>query len=73
MTAKFSSLRWASFGKRVRNTVIFAPLESESLEVCAAGHGIVGRSSQWANGKIIKEAFQGTPVLMTSVVSFHYP
>ena len=57
MTAKFSSLRWASFGKRVRNTVIFAPLESESLEVCAAGHGIVGRSSQWADGEIIKEAF----------------
>ena len=57
MTSKFLNLRWTSVGKGVRNAVIFAPLEGESLEVCAAGHGIVGRSSQWADGEIIKEAF----------------
>ena len=57
MTSKFLELRWTSMRKGVRNTVIFTPLEGEKFEVSTAGHGIVGRSPQWADGKIIKKSF----------------
>ena len=74
MTTKFLNLRWTSMGKRVRNTVIFAPLEGESLEMCAAGHGIVGRSpQQWANSEVIKKTFKGPPGLVASVIGFDNP
>ena len=53
MASKFLELRWASMGEGVRNTVIFAPLKGESLEVSAAGHGIVRRGPQWADGEIV--------------------
>ena len=43
--------------KGVRNTAIFTPLKGESFEVSTAGHGIVGRSPQWADGKVIKKSF----------------
>ena len=57
MTSKFLELRWTSMRKGVRNTVIFTPLKGESFEVSTAGHGIVGRSPQWADGKVIKKSF----------------
>ena len=73
MTSKFLNLRWTSVRKGVRNTVIFTPLEGESLEVCAAGHGIIGGSPQWADGEVVKEAFKGPPALMSSMIGFYNP
>ena len=45
----------------------------ESLEVCAAGHGIIGGSPQWADGEVVKEAFKGPPALMSSMIGFYNP
>ena len=39
----------------------------------AAGHGIVGRSSQWVDGEIIKKAFKSAPMFVTSMIGFHNP
>ena len=59
--------------KGMRNIVIFAPLKSKSFKVSAAGHGVIGRSSKWADGEIIKKAFQGAPMGVTSMIGFHNP
>ena len=57
----------------MRNTVVFAPLKSKSFEVSAAGHGVVRRSSQWADGEIIQKSFQSAPMFVTSMIGFHNP
>ena len=73
MTSEFLNLRWTSVAKRVGNTVICTPLEGESLEMCAAGHCIIRGSPQWGDGEIIKEAFKGSPALVSSVIGFYNP
>ena len=73
MTSEFLNLRWTSMGKRVGNIVICTPLEGESLEMSAAGHCIIRGSPQWGDGEIIKEAFKGSPALVSSVIGFDNP
>ena len=59
--------------KGMRNTVIFTPLKGKSFQVSTAGHGVVGRSPQWADGEVIKKSFQGAPMFVTSMIGFHDP